>query len=791
MDTRTLKVLEYDKILQRLTEFAVSDPGKQLAGSVLPVSDIDLVNRLLDDTSEAASLIMRKGNPPLYGLHDISDALKRAKLGSVLSPSELLKVADVLRTSRNFIKYISDEDDKIQGSIRDLSNLLYCDKNLEEKINSCILNEEEIADGASSMLFSIRKQIRQQQEHIKDKLNEMIRSARYQKFMQDPIVTIRQDRYVIPVKQEYRNEIQGLIHDSSSSGATIYIEPMVVVEANNKIKQLRIKEQLEIARILQELTSDVQNIADNLISSIDALARLDVIFAKAKLGIENKCIHPKINKAGRIHLKKARHPLLDKDKVVPIDIWLGQTFRILVITGPNTGGKTVTLKTLGLLTLMAQSGLHIPAFEGSEVAVFEKVFADIGDEQSIEQSLSTFSSHMKNIVSVLNEANVNSLVLFDELGAGTDPAEGAALAMAILDFLHERGCVAAATTHYSELKEYALTRNGVENASCEFDVETLRPTYKLLIGIPGKSNAFAISKKLGLSEDILQTARHFLKQEDIRFEDILNELESNRKNAEEQKKKAEEARVQAEKLKCEIEEQKQRIDMQKEKILREAREEARKILIEAREEANRIIEELKKSMREQQQAEQARAIEEARRKLKSKIDSVEDALVQSLMPNQGFVKPPEKLKPGDTVVVVSLNQKASVLEPPDSKGEVLIQAGVMKINVHISNLRLIDEQKAYAGSTGVGKISMTKAQKVTAEIDVRGMCLEEALQYVDKFLDDGVISNLPSVTIIHGKGTGTLRIGIHQFLKNDSRVKSYRLGKYGEGETGVTIVELK
>jgi len=791
MDTRTLKVLEYDKILQRLKDFAVSDLGKELAGSVLPVTEIELVSRLLDDTTEAVSLVMRKGNPPLYGLHDITSSLKRAKIGSVLSPSELLRVADVLRTSRNFIKYMSDEDDKTKGSIKELSALLYYDKSLEEKINSCILNEEEIADNASSLLSSIRKQIRQQQEHIKDRLNEMIRSARYQKFMQDPIVTIRQDRYVIPVKQEYRNEIQGLIHDSSSSGATIYIEPMAVVEANNKIKQLKIKEQLEITRILQELTSDVQNIADNLFSAIDALARLDVIFAKARLSIDDKCVQPKVNKEGRIHLKKARHPLLEKDKVVPIDIWLGQTFRTLVITGPNTGGKTVTLKTLGLLTLMAQSGLHIPVFEGSEIAVFEKVFADIGDEQSIEQSLSTFSSHMKNIVSVLNEADANSLVLFDELGAGTDPAEGAALAMAILDFLHDRGCVAAATTHYSELKVYALTRHGVENACCEFDVDTLRPTYRLLIGIPGKSNAFAISKKLGLSEEILQTARHFLKQEDIRFEDILNELESNRKNAEEQKKKAEEARMEAEKLKHEIEEQKLKINMQKDKILKEAREEARKILIEAREEATKIIEELKKAQKEQQQAEQVRAIEEARRKLKNKIDCVEDALVQSLMPNQSFVKSPEHLKPGDTVLVVSLNQKATVLEPPDSKGEVLIQAGIMKINVHISNLRLADEQKEYAGKTGIGKISVSKAQKATTEADVRGMCLEEALQYVDKFLDDSVIANLPSVTIIHGKGTGILRSGIHRFLKNDSRVKSYRLGKYGEGETGVTIVELK
>jgi len=726
------------------------------------------------------------------GIHDIRGSLKRLDMGAVLSPGELLRIADVLRACRNLKNYMSaDRIEDGDSVIAELISCLETNKRIEEKISLSILSEDEIADGASSTLANIRRQIKVLQASIKDKLNDMTRSSKYQKFMQEAIVTMRGDRYVIPVKQEYRSEVPGLVHDASSSGATVFIEPMAVVEANNNIRQQKIKEQAEIERILQELSADVSEILTGLKSNVSILAKLDFIFAKAKLSVDYNCVRPLISAERGITIKKGRHPLIDPRVVVPIDLWIGKDFDTLVITGPNTGGKTVTLKTVGLFVLMTQAGLHVPAGDGTEIGIFEQVFADIGDEQSIEQSLSTFSSHMKNIVGILEKANDKSLVLFDELGAGTDPTEGAALAMSILEQLRQVNAITVATTHYSELKVYALSNDGIENGCCEFDVETLKPTYRLLIGVPGKSNAFAISRKLGLFESIIERAKEFLTQEDIEFEDMLMTIEKNRSETEKEKMKAQAYRLEIEKLRSELEEQKSRLAVQKEKMLREAREEARSILIEAKAEADSLISQLKRIEREREEVVKSREAEEVRLKLKGKLNNIEDSLAESLMPRNVVVKPPRNLKPGDSVLIVNLNQKGTVAAPPDKDGEVLVQAGIMKINVHITNLKLVDEQKAEIQRTGSGKIGVSKASTISAEIDLRGQNLEEAVERVDKYLDDAVIAGLKEVTVIHGKGTGVLRSGIQRYLKSNSRVKSFRLGSFGEGESGVTIVELK
>ncbi|MCX7923929.1 MAG: endonuclease MutS2 [Clostridia bacterium] len=792
MNERTIKTLEFDKIVKKLVSYAASDLGKEIAESLLPEKDFSVVTNLLKETSDGVSFVVRRGSPPMGGIHDIRGSLKRVEMGSILGPGELLRIADTLRASRNLKHYasdsaIADNDNLVNGLI----SLLEANKRIEDKISLSILNEEEIADAASPALGNIRRQIRDLQSSIKERLNDLIKSSKYQKFMQESIVTMRGDRYVVPVKQEHRNDVPGLVHDMSASGATIFVEPMAVVEANNNIKQLKIKEQIEIERILQELTSDVDSIITGLKSNMSILAKLDFIFAKVKLSLDYNCVCPKLNNEGRVLIKKGRHPLLDPKCVVPIDLWIGKDFNTLVITGPNTGGKTVTLKTLGLFTLMIQSGLHIPANDGTEMSVFGKVFADIGDEQSIEQSLSTFSSHMKNITRILETVDDSSLVLFDELGAGTDPTEGAALAMSILEYLHQVGAITVATTHYSELKVYALTTKGVENACCEFDVETLKPTYKLLIGIPGKSNAFAISQRLGLSKNIIERSKEFLTQEDIKFEDMLMNIEKNRSEAEKERAKAESYRREIEGLKNEVEEQKRKINSQKEKLIKEAREEARKILLEAKSESENILEEMRRIAREQETTERNKAAEEMRLKLKGKLNNIEDSLVESLMPKNGYIKPPKNLKPGDSVLIVNLNQKGTVVTPPDKNGEAVIQAGIMKINVHMTNLKLVDEQETITQKMGVGRIGMSKSKTMSPETDLRGFNLDEAIESVDKYLDDASIAGLREVTLIHGKGTGILRSGIHQHLKRHPQVKSYRLGKIGEGETGVTVVELK
>ncbi|QNU65836.1 endonuclease MutS2 [Ruminiclostridium herbifermentans] len=792
MNEKTLRVLEYGKIIDKLKGLTASELGRELVEELSPQTDFNTVEKLLSETNDGVSCIMRRGSPPLGGITDIRPSLKRLDIGGVLNPGELLRLGGVLRAARKLKSYANDRvDEDNVNCVNELISCLESNARLEQKIDMCIISEEEIADNASPALNTIRRQIKDHQASIKDKLNDLIRSTKYQKYIQESIVTIRGDRYVIPVKQEHRNDIPGLVHDSSSSGATLYIEPMAVVEANNSIKQLKIKEQAEIERILAELSQDASLILPQLNANMSIMAKLDFIFAKARLAIDYKCMCPKINQSGRIIIKKGRHPLLDEKKVVPIDFWIGDTFNSLIVTGPNTGGKTVSLKTVGLFTLMAQSGLHVPANEGTEISVFNKIYADIGDEQSIEQSLSTFSSHMKNIVEILKNVDSKSLVMFDELGAGTDPTEGAALAMAILECLHQMGATTLATTHYSELKVYAISTAGVENASCEFDVETLKPTYRLLIGVPGKSNAFAISKRLGLTDDIIERSKEFLSQEDIRFEDILLSIEKNRSEAEREKMRAESYRLEAERLKKDLEEQKSRLAAQKEKELRKAREEARQILMDAKREAEELVAEMKRLAKEQEEAEVRRQTEELRQKLNKSINKLDDSLVESIMPRQGLVKPPKNLKPGDTVLIVNLNQKGTVLTTPDKSGEAQVQAGIMKINVHISNLKLIDEQKQQTQKTGIGKIGVAKAQSLSSEIDLRGMLLDEAIDVVDKYLDDASIAGMGIVTLIHGKGTGALRAGLHQYLKHNAHTKSFRLGKLGEGESGVTVVELK
>lgn len=792
MNERTLRILEFDKIIRKLSSLTCSPMGREATEALRPETNLVKVKESLKETDDGVSFLLRKGSPPMGGVHDIRGSLQRVEMGSVLGPGELMRVGDTLRACRNLKSYdgdqiITDEE----NIVRTLIFQLEPNRRVEDKIGYSILSEEEIADAASSTLANIRRQIKDRQNSIKERLNELLRSSKYQKYMQEAIVTMRGDRYVIPVKQEHRGDVPGLVHDSSSSGATIFVEPMAVVEANNQIKQLKIKEQLEIERILHELTADVAEILPALQANVSILARLDFIFAKAKLSTDYKCMSPRLNDDRRIKIKKGRHPLLDPHKVVPIDFWVGDEAKTLIITGPNTGGKTVTLKTVGLFTLMTQAGLHIPADEGTEMSVFDKVFADIGDEQSIEQSLSTFSSHMTNIVAILNEADDRSLALFDELGAGTDPTEGAALAMSILECLHQTGTITVATTHYSELKVYAISTPGVENACCEFDVETLKPTYKLLIGVPGKSNAFAISKRLGLPEYILERAKDFLTQEDIQFEDIMMSIEKNRSESEKERAEAKRIRMEIENLHHQLAEKEAKLNTQREKILREAREEARRILLGAKQESEDILDNLRRLEREQEAWERNKAAEELKAKLRGKINEMEGALTEAVMPRIGNLKPPAELKPGETVMVVNLNQKGTVVNPPDKNGEALVQVGIMKINVHVTNLRLLDEQKAEIQRVGSGKIGVSKTMNISLEVDLRGLNLEDAIEKTDKFLDDASISGLKEVTVIHGKGTGILRNGIHQFLKTHPHVKAFRLGRYGEGESGVTLVELR
>lgn len=792
MDQKALKVLEFDKILAMLSERTASSLGRAHVESLEPSAEQGEVEYRLKETSDACAYLWRKGDAPFGGVHDIRTSLKRVEIGATLSIPELLRTGDMLRCCRMLKQFLENDIPREweDNLVLDLGRRLAAFRSVEDAISNAIISEEEISDHASPLLASIRRNIRVKQDGIKDKLNAIIRSADYRKVMQDAVVTIRGDRYVIPVKQEFKSLVPGLIHDMSASGATVFIEPLSVVEANNEIKALLIKEQQEIERILMELTGKVSDIKDELNTNVEIVSMLDFMFAKAKLARDMGAICPRLVASRRMKIRKGRHPLLDRRSVVPIDVEIGDSFTTLVITGPNTGGKTVTLKTVGLFVLMLQAGLHIPAMEGSEFGIFENVYADIGDEQSIEQSLSTFSSHMKNIVKILGEADEACLVLFDELGAGTDPTEGAALAIAILEGLTQRGIRTMATTHYSELKIYAMTTERVQNACCEFDIETLRPTYRLLMGIPGKSNAFAISEKLGLGEDVISRAREFLSRENIRFENLLSDIERNRVEAEHEKERAEALRLRIESMSREAEKEREKIQKERDRIISKAREEARALIIDARLEAEELLERLKALQKEGFGPNSERNLQDARADVR-RLEHLEASYVEGLDEAKAFVEPPKGLKAGESVLIINVNQKATVLEEPDSEGQTLVQAGIMKVKVHVSQLKRIDEQKDAYEKMQQARISAVKASPVKLELDLRGLNVEETLDRVDKYIDEAQIAGLHEVTLIHGKGTGTLRKAVQEHLKRHPHVESARLGRFGEGETGVTVVTLK
>ncbi len=791
VNERSLRILEYPQIIDILEKKCVSSLGKEKVRDLKPISHLDIIKQLQQETNEAQSILIKYGNIPLGGINDVSQYIRKTEIGSYLDPAQLLQLKDTLAAARRLERFLKEKEDDgdayiiIKGLIQGLVSL----KNIEDKIDLCIVNETDVSDNASMELKRIRRQIVLKNESIRNKLNSIITSVDNQRYLQDAIITIRQDRYVVPVKQEFRSGIPGLIHDRSSSGATLFIEPMAVVELNNEAKELKIKERAEIERVLMEISSMIAERAEDIKSNQAILKELDFIFAKGKLALEMKAVKPELNIDGKIMIKDGRHPLLDVDEVVPNSIWMGDDFHILVITGPNTGGKTVTLKMLGLLTLMAQSGLHVPAGYGTKLAVFDKVFADIGDEQSIEQSLSTFSSHMTNIVTIMNNVTPESLVLLDELGAGTDPTEGAALAMAILNHLKEIGTTAVATTHYSELKQYALLNTGVENAAVEFDIETLSPTYKLLIGIPGKSNAFEISKKLGLPDFLIDRSRDLLTKETIHFEDLLQNIEKDRSATEKEKLEAAKLRMETEKLKEEYEHKNEKLQSQRDRIIRDAKKEAYKIVKQAKLDVDEIIDNLRSLKVELEKREMNKKIEQARQDISKRMDKLSEGMAERLVIKTNK-KPPRDLKVGEAIKILSLNQTGYVISPEDENGEVQVQAGIMKVNMHVSNLERV-EPKEETKKTGTSKIFKSKAQNINTEIDVRGQNLEEAMLEVDKYLDDSYIAGLTHVTIIHGIGTGVLSAGLKQMFKKHKHVKKYREGAYGEGGAGVTIVYLK
>ena len=790
---KTFKVVEFDKIIDRLLTHTSSEPVIQRIKNIkmLPLEEAQEAQR---ETTEAVFAMLRQGNPPVnLSAPDVRGAVKRTQIGAILNPAELMGISRTLYCARRMKSYLNDagEDLSVLGGF---AKSLTAVKQLEDRINSVIISETEIADDASPELLSLRKKQRSLNAKIKETLNSMIHSEHYKKFLQDPIVTMRSDRYVIPVKSEYKSEVNGIVHDTSSSGSTLFIEPMSVVSANNEIRALINREEQEIQKILAELTVDAGEHSQEISENYNIICELDFIFCKGKLSLDYDGREPVLNGDGIIEFKKARHPLIDKSKVVANDIYLGDNFDTLVITGPNTGGKTVTLKTVGLFSVMAACGLHLPAGDNSKAAVFSHIFADIGDEQSIEQSLSTFSSHMVNIVDIVKRVDDNSLALFDELGAGTDPTEGAALAIAVLEHLKLFNAKTVATTHYSELKLYALSTDRVENASCEFNVETLNPTYRLMIGVPGKSNAFAISRRLGLDESIIGRANELLSDENVKFEDVIGELEESRAKARSEMEYAQRLKREIKDLRKELDSERKKLKDNKSRILNEAHHEAKIIVMEAREEANAVIRDLEK-LREKGAAEAAEKIAKSREKLKKKEDSIDEAMSRSQKPRTIYRKPPKDLRVGDTVKIVTMSdQEASVSKLPDKNGMVIVQAGILKMEVHISNLVKIEDKTSKQLADKYVKTSNTfasKSMEATTTVDVRGQNLEAATMNVEKFLDDCYLASVSPVTIIHGKGTGILKKGIHQMLKKHKYVKSYRLGTFGEGEDGVTIVELK
>lgn len=790
MNEKVLKTLEYQKIREKLAAFAVSPMGKERAGELCPSTVMGDIALWQQETTEATNMVLRKGTPSFGGFREIRPQLKRAAMAGVLSIAELMAIGEFLYVCRKIKNYgVHENKAEAYPRMDEYFELLMPVPSLENEISRCILSETEIADTASSELGRIRREIKVSNEKVRDHLNGVISSSAYRNMLQDFVITIRNDRYCVPVKSEYRNVFPGMVHDQSNTGSTLFMEPLSVIQLNNKIKEMQANEKEEIRKILVELSRLVTENAMLLEANLELLTQMDFVFAKAALSLSMEATQPFFNVQGYIHIQKGRHPLLDPKTVVPTDIYLGRDFTTLLITGPNTGGKTVALKTLGLFTLMGQAGLHIPAFDHSQLAIFDNVFADIGDEQSIEQSLSTFSSHMTNIVRIMDQVTDRSLVLFDELGAGTDPTEGAALAIAIIQALKDRKIRTAVTTHYSELKVYALSTEGVENASCEFDVETLCPTYRLLIGIPGKSNAFAISKRLGLQDYILDSARALVSQENVRFEDVITDLEISKKSVSFEQERAEQYRKEAEKLKDEVERQKEKTNEQKEKILQKAREEARMIFAQAKEEADGIIKEMNRQAKE---AGNQQKLNENRTKLKEKLSTIQEDFLKSnkVKPNH---RPPETVSTGQRVYVISFDQNGVALSAPDKNKEVMVQMGSMKAKIPLSELMLdvSPQQKEKKTRQPAPRAQLSKSQFISAEIDCRGQLVDEAISNIDKYIDDAYLSGLKQIVIIHGKGTGALRTGVQNYLRSNSHVVSQRPGTFGEGEAGVTVVELK
>ena len=801
MNEKALKTLEYTKIIDHLTEYASTEMGKQMCRELQPSCDLGTIRQSQTETTDALTRVRMKGSLSFGGVKDVRGSMKRLEIGSSLGIPELLAVSSLLTVAARAQSYGRHEkseefpDDSLDERFRALDPLTP----VNNEIKRCLPSEDEVSDDASPGLAKVRRSMKIVGGRVHTQLNSILNSSRT--YLQDAVITMRDGRYCLPVKAEYKSQVPGMVHDQSSTGSTVFIEPLAIVKLNNELRELEIQEKREIEFVLAALSSQLMPYTDAILSDLSILAELDFIFAKAALSRHYNCVEPKFNNKRYINIKDGRHPLLNPKQVVPINIWVGDSFDLLIVTGPNTGGKTVSLKTVGLFTLMGQSGLHIPAFEGSELAVFDNVFADIGDEQSIEQNLSTFSAHMTNIVSILNEADANSLCLFDELCSGTDPTEGAALAIAVLNFLHNMTCRTIATTHYSELKVFALTAPGVENACCEFNVETLRPTYRLLIGIPGKSNAFAISRKLGLPDYIIDEAKNQMEQKDESFEDLLANLENSRVTIEKEREEIASYKQEIETLKNRLQQKEERFSEQKEKMLSKAREEAQKILQDAKDTADQTIRNINKLAKS---SGVNKELEAERTKLRGKIQDVDKKLAVKKTAAPKKAVSAKKLRLGDTVRVLSMNLKGTVSSLPNAKGDLYVQMGILRSLVNIRDLEMVEEASITGpglsgthtgGSRGSGsgssKIKMSKSFSVSPEVNLIGMTVDEAIPVLDKYLDDAYLAHLPQVRVVHGRGTGALKAGVHRHLKKLSYVKEYRLGEFGEGDTGVTIVTFK
>lgn len=792
MNEKALKSLEYYKIIQQLTEKASSSLGKELCRNLLPSVDLVQIQLMQAQTRDALSRLFQKGSISFGSVKDVRGSLKRLEIGSTLGIIELLSICSLLENTSRVKAYSRNErGDHPADSLDEMFEQLSPLTPLSAEIRRCILSEDEISDSASPGLLKVRRSMKIANDRIHTQLTSLVNGGA-RNYLQDAVITMRNGRYCIPVKAEYKGQVPGMIHDQSSTGSTLFIEPMAIVKLNNDIRELELQEQKEIEAVLAELSNQTAAYTDQIRDDLEIMVQLDFIFARASLAMDMNGTEPIFNTEHRIRLKQARHPLIPRKKAVPIDLRLGDDFDLLVVTGPNTGGKTVSLKTAGLLTLMGQAGLHIPAMDRSQLSVFHQVYADIGDEQSIEQSLSTFSSHMTNVVSFLKEADSDSLVLFDELGAGTDPTEGAALAISILSYLHEKGIRTMATTHYSELKVYALSTPGVENACCEFNVETLRPTYRLLIGVPGKSNAFAISSKLGLPDFIIEKAKQQISEQDESFEDVLTSLENSRVTIENERAQIEAYKEQIEALKKQLETKQERLDERRDKILKNANEEAKRILAETKEYADQTMKLFHKFQKDHVDT---AAVEKERQNIRARMNKADNALSIKAAPKEPKKKLSAKdLSLGDMVRILSMNLTGTISSRPDSKGFLFVQTGIIRSKVHISDLELVDEPVISSSAlqkTGAGKIRMSKSSSVSTEINLLGKTVDEAIAILDKYLDDAYLAHLSKVRVVHGKGTGALRKGVHDYLKRNKRVASYRLGEFGEGDAGVTIVEFK